>query len=160
MTIAVGGGMSVVHPLPPEGVDLRAELRAHQRSRVEQALVRAAEDPALAAKLLRITPLELAGLREGMGEAAPPPPPPSPPRPPAQAAARARRVAPPSDEMPRVERGVEVISRAAIRRLEAEGRTPKQIAGRLGVNLFVVEKVLREAELAKCGPRRGPGGKP
>lgn len=65
-----------------------------------------------------------------------------------------RRVptAPPGpDELPIIVGGREVISRGAIRRLTAEGRTPRQIACRLGVNVYVIEKVLRaEAEIAKC----------
>lgn len=141
--IAAGANISVVHPLPPDGVDLRAELAAHQRSRIEQALARAAGDLSVAAQLLRVTPLELSRLHPAQGGTAAP------------AAANdvkpypvTRQPARPSreeraSELSRIERGVELISAAAIRRLSAEGRTPQQIADRLGCNHFTVEKVLR-----------------
>lgn len=137
--MSAAGGMACA--LPPDGLDLRAELAAHQHSLVEQALARAGGDLQAAAKLLRITPLELTRLHAGAA-LAPYPVARQPLRRPEE-----ERVA----EIARIDRGVELISRAAIRRLHAEGRTPGQIAKRLGVNPFVIEKVLRaEAELAKC----------
>jgi hypothetical protein len=142
------GGMSIEHPLPADGVDLRHELAEHQRSRVEQALARAKGDTALAAKLLRVTPLDLVRMQAGHISAAGAK---------SSAPGKERREPLSVSDLPRIERGLEVISRAAIRRLHAEGRTPAQIAARLGVNHFVIEKVLRaEAELAKCGPAPEP----
>lgn len=123
--------MAIVHPLPPDGVDLRAELAEHQRSRVEQALAHAQGDLDGAAKLLRLTPLELVRLQAGHIAV-------SRVRPAPVKVATVKH-----DEIPRIERGVEFISAAAIRRLRAEGRSPHQIANRLGCNPFVVEKVLR-----------------
>lgn len=129
--IAVGGGMAVVHPLPPEGVDLRAELVAHQRSRVDQALARAKGDTALAARLLRVAPLDLVRMQAGHVAVA------------SAKQAPEKKAGIAFDDIPRIERGVEMISVAAIKRLRAEGRSPQQIANRLGCNHFVVEKVLR-----------------
>jgi DNA-binding CsgD family transcriptional regulator len=129
--IATGGGMAVVHPLPPGGVDLRAELAEHQRCRIEQALARTQGDTALAAKLLRMAPLDLVRLQAGHIAVA------------SAKSTAAKRATVKLDDIPRIERGVEMISAAAIRRLRAEGRSPQQIAGRLGCNPFVVEKVLR-----------------
>jgi hypothetical protein len=136
-------GQTAACALPPDGLDLRAELAAHQRALVEQALAQAGGDLGLAAKLLRVTPLELTRLNAGASALTPYP--------------VAKQTRSPKEErdadMSRIDRGVELISRAAIRRLHAEGRTPRQIAQRLGVNPFVIEKVLRaEAELAKCAP--------
>jgi hypothetical protein len=139
--IEVGGGVAVIHPLPAEGIDLRAELAGHIRSRIEQALERAQGNHARAAKLLQLTQLDF--LR--MLNSATPPLVGSRPEP------RESPVAP--AEFSRIERGREVISRAAIRRLDAAGFTARQIAGRFAVNELFVEEVLRaEAELAKCGP--------
>jgi RNA polymerase sigma factor for flagellar operon FliA len=135
--------------LPEEGVDLRAELVAYQSELVAQALARSGGNRAAAARLLRVSPLELtrmeAKARRPCIGALPALPAPS------------TRV--PAADMPQIRGGLEVISRAAIRRMTAEGLTPGQIASRLGVNPYVVEKVQRaEAELAKCGPvpPRGP----
>ena len=140
--------------LPPEGVDLRATLAAHQCSLVEQALARSEGDLQAAAKLLRVSPLELTRLHAALRA----------PSPDARGrtgsrvnGSRARAVSPVvEDEIPRVERGLERISGAAIRRLAVDGFTEKQIASRLGVNPYVVEKVLRmqaeQTELRKCGP--------
>jgi hypothetical protein len=54
------------------------------------------------------------------------------------------------------------ITRSVIRRLDAEGDTPRQIAKKLGVAQYFIEKVLRgEAELlSKCGEREPPQGEP
>lgn len=119
--------MSGAHALPPEGVDLNAEVASLQRRRIEQALERSNDDAPRAARLLRLSLAELERLRS----LAP--------------------GAPGRGEVSRVEGGVELVSRAAIRRLCAEGFTPKQIARRFGVHEFFVEKVMRgDAELAKC----------
>lgn len=127
--------MAVGHPLPPEGVDLRAELADHQRSRVEQALARAQGDLNAAAKLLRVTALDVARMQAGHIAAA------------GAKQAQKRGPAQPTEvklgEISRIERGVEVISAAVIRRLHAEGRSSVQIARRLGCNHMTVEKVLR-----------------
>ena len=53
------------------------------------------------------------------------------------------------DRLPRIDRGVELITAAAIRRLSADGLTERQIASRLGCNPFAVEKVLRETTEAE-----------
>ena len=51
------------------------------------------------------------------------------------------------------------ISRDEIRRLSAEGDTPRQIATKLGVAQYFIEKVLRgEAEL--LSKRKPPKGEP
>jgi len=157
----MGGGLSVEHPLPPNGVDLRAEVAAHQRSRVEQAMTRAGGDPGEAARLLRVSALELARLQAGPVRST------SAERAAAGTGRTGSRVngsrqtgatppPPPDDKVGRIERGVEVISSAAIRRLATDGFTERQIANRLGCNPFVVEKVLRmqaeRSELRKCGP--------
>jgi hypothetical protein len=163
--------LSVVHPLPGEGVDLRAEVAAHQRSRVEQAMTRAGGDLGEAAKLLRVTPLELARLVPGAAPAAASGSPaastkPAAPSRPSRSSlgprpsltttlTRAERDA----LIPRIEGGIERISAAVIRRLAAEGMSEQRIASRLGCNPHVIEKVLRmQAENAnaigeprKCG---------
>lgn len=121
--------------LGPEGVDLRAELDALQSARVSQALEQTGGDLSRAAKLLRMSRLDLLRLEARL------------------AAARAPGAAPPRFEpplvdasaIPRIESGVEFVSAAAIRRLDAEGYTERQIAGHLGCNAYLVEKVLREA---------------
>jgi hypothetical protein len=60
-------------------------------------------------------------------------------------------------DLGRIDGGVMKITRTVIRRLNAEGLTPRQIGSQLGVNAYFVEKVLRaEAELAKCGSKREP----
>lgn len=126
--------------LPPDGIDLRAELVAHQRWRVEQAINRAG-NLAGAARLLRVSQLELLRMqRGGLLPIVPPTP--------------NRRVPTGESELTRIEAGVEIVSRATIRRLHGEGYSPRQIATRLGLRSpYFVEKVLRaEAELAKCGP--------
>jgi hypothetical protein len=154
--------MSVEHPLPFEGVDLRAELAAHQRSRVEQALARTKGNLAEAARLLRMTPLELARL-QAAARALPPIPRPvtstTASRRPGRPLQAVRRVSVATVEAvagaSRIDRGVEVISGPAIRRFAADGLNERQIAKRLGCNPFVVEKVLRmqaeKGELRKCG---------
>lgn len=155
--------MNAVRVLPPEGTDLRAELVELQAALVEQAMQRAGGDRSAAAKLLRITPLELVRMQANpaalarqlgpvMKQSNEAPPRSRPVGVPAAAVALA-----PGD-LPRCEQGVERISRAVIRRLDAEGLTPRQIANKLSVNPFVVEKVLRmEAEaMRKCGPRPAP----
>ena len=161
--------------LPEEGIDLLLAIRQYQRSFVAQALHRAHGNRDAAAKLLRVTPLDLARLEAGARVSVRPPGPimkqphetpdesvtpvspvcvgalpslPHRPHPPLQPPQR--RV--PVEDMPRLDQGIERISRAVIRRLDADGLTPRQIASRLGVNAYVIEKVLRaEAELRKCG---------
>ena len=141
-----GVAVAIALDLPPEGVDLRAELAAHTRVRVNQALGRARDDLTAAARLLRVSPLELSRLSAGAqlvlaAPAAPPAPAPAP-------------VAP--TEFSRIEGGREILSRAAIRRLAAQRFTARQIADRFGVNEYFVEKILRaEGELAKCDSREG-----
>ena len=136
--IAMGGGMTVSHPLPAEGIDLRAELAEHQRSRIAQALVRAEGDSTAAAKLLRLTPLELVRMQAGHIAVAAT-------RQGVQTQSKRTLVGLGVErgDIPRIERGVEMISVAVIKRLRAEGLEPEQIARRLGCNHFVVEKVLR-----------------
>lgn len=122
--------------LPPDGVDLRAELDALQSARVSQALERSGGDMARAAKLLRMTRLDLLRLeqrlsgRDEVGRARPrfePPP-----------------LGPTAALIPRIQDGVEFVSAAAVRRLAEDGLTERQIASRVGCNAFIVEKILRE----------------
>jgi hypothetical protein len=128
--------------LPPDGVDLRAELAAHQRRRLEQALAMAQGDAFLAAKLLRVSPLDIARMRSGTSVVA-------------WQRSRPARANQATDDLPRIEGGREVMSRAGIKRLAGEGYNARQIADRFGVvNEYAIEKILRaEAELAKCGDR-------
>lgn len=159
--------------LPEDGLDLRHELLTCQGHLLEQALRRTDGDRVKAAKLLRTDPLSLERLRRFLAPApapivfAPPSPAaatsaseaptrtdlalPRPHRPPPKFAK-----AEPAD-LGRIDGGVMKITRAVIRRLNAEGLTPRQIGSQLGVNGYFVEKVLRcEAELAKCGAKREP----
>lgn len=120
--------------LPPDGVDLRAELDALQSARVSQALAQAGGDLGAAARLLRMSRLDLMRLEARLSE---------PPRSPG--GRRRREPRPPeTTAFPRIERGVEFVSAAAIRRLSVDGLTERQIARKLGCNPFIVEKVLRE----------------
>lgn len=121
--------------LPPDGIDLRAELDALQSARVGQALAQAGGDVGRAAQLLRMSRLELMRL-EARLSATPGP----------VGRRRFEPLAPPAapSVFPRIDRGVELISAAVIRGLSAEGHTERQIARRLGCNVFIVEKALRE----------------
>lgn len=145
MSEAHGLAVAPGEDLPPAGVDLRAEIAEHQSWRVEQAINRAGGNIAVAARLLRVSQLEFMRLQRGAPLRMP------------QATSLPRVPTDPC-EIARIEGGVEVISRAAIRRLAAEGYAPRQIATRLGLRSpYFVEKVLRaEAELAKCGPLPEP----
>jgi hypothetical protein len=140
--------------LPPDGVDLRAVLADQQCSLVEQALARSEGDLQAAAKLLRLSPLELTRLHAGLRA----PSPDTRGRTGSRVnGSRVRAVSPVvEDEIPRIERGREIISAGAIRRLARDGFSEKQIASRLGCNYYVIEKVLRmqreSTELRKCGP--------
>jgi hypothetical protein len=113
--------------LPPDGIDLRAELVALQRTRVRQALEQSRGDLAGAARLLGMSPLDLARLAARLDGDAP-------------------RSPPPVDEppVPRIAGGVEFVSAAAIRRYAADGYSEREIYKRLGCNPYLVEKVLRE----------------
>lgn len=128
---------SVLGELPSEGIDLRAELAELESARVRQALAQSGGNLTAAARLLRMSRGELLRLgarlmceRAGVAGALPP------------EAREAREVAR-DNGASRIAGGVELVSAAAIRRLAAEGWSEKRIAGRLGVNAFVVEKVLR-----------------
>lgn len=123
---------AVAYELPPDGVDLRAELAEHQRALVEQALDRAGGNHARAAHLLGLRPLELYRLAGGRLELV-----------------DGMAPAPAKGAPPKLE-----ISRTSIRAMAADGWTPREIAVALSINQFAVEKILRaEAEqLAKCGP--------
>jgi hypothetical protein len=172
--------------LPDEGLDLRHELLSCQSQLLEQALRRTDGDRVQAAKLLRTDPLSLERLRRFLAPVPPPivyapagpaaaatsAPPASEaptrtdltrPRPYRERPYRDCRVpAPPPikldpTDLGRIDGGVMKITRTVIRRLNAEGLTPRQIGSQLGVNAYFVEKVLRcEAELAKCGSKREP----
>jgi hypothetical protein len=115
--------------LPPEGVDLRAELVDLQSARVRQALEQSGGDLARAARLLRMSRLDLMRLEARIADGTGAPPAPDPIDP-----GNAARIA----------GGVEFISAAAIRRYAVEGLDERAIASRLGCNVFIVEKVLRE----------------
>jgi hypothetical protein len=147
------------HTLPEEGLDLRQELLACQTHLLAQALSRTDGDRVRAAKLLRTDPLSLERLRRFLSPA----PVPASEAPTRTDLTRPRpyRAPPPlkagAGELGRIDGGVMKITRAVIRRLNAEGLTPRQIGSQLGVNAYFVEKVLRcEAELAKCGAKREP----
>jgi hypothetical protein len=118
--------------LPPDGIDLRAELDALQSARVSQALAQSSGDLAQAARLLRMSRLELLRLEERLAGRAP------------EAFGRRREPEPDVTPIPRIEGGLEIVSAAAIRRLAADGFTERQIGARLGCNPYIVEKVLRE----------------
>jgi hypothetical protein len=159
--------------LPEDGLDLRHELLTCQDHLLEQALRRTGGDRPQAAKLLRTDPLSLERLRKFLSpalaaDAKPPPVTAASEAPTRTDLTRPRPYrdcrqppAPPvkldAGELGRIDQGVHLITRKVIRRLDAEGLTPRQIGTKLGVNAYFVEKVLRcEAELAKCGPKRVP----
>lgn len=129
--------------LPPDGIDLRAELVALQSARIRQALDLAGGDYGRAARLLRMSRLDLARLEtrlesEGAGVA--------------HVTCGASNCAGPHLEprdIPRIANGVEMISAKAIRTYAAEGLGERAIARRLGCNVYVVEKVLREQSEAE-----------
>lgn len=122
--------------LPPDGVDLRAELNALRAARVRQALEQSSGDLSQAARLLRMSRLDLMRL-EALDGAEPAPPP----------RGRRRQAAAPSPlgvaSVGRIAAGVELISAAAIRRLAADGLDARKIAARVGCNHYLVERVLR-----------------
>lgn len=107
--------------LPPDGVDLRAEIVALQTARVRQALERSGGDAGRAARLLRLTRSDLSRIRERV--------------------APARPDADPS-EIERISGGLALVSATVIRRFAAEGLSERQIAKRLGCNVFLVERCL------------------
>lgn len=110
--------------LPHDGVDLRAEIDALQRARVRQALERARGNLGEAARLLRVTRSDLSRMQERIA-----------------GAKRARPGVDP-ESIPRIAGGLELVSAAVIRRYAAEGLSERQIAKRLGVNVFLVERCL------------------
>lgn len=112
--------------LPPDGIDLSAELVALQRTRVRQALEQSRGDLTGAARLLGMSPLDLARLAARLAEPGDSPPPVDEP------------------PVPRIAGGVEFVSAAAIRRYAADGYSEREIRKRLGCNPYLVEKVLRE----------------
>jgi hypothetical protein len=117
--------------LPPDGVDLRAELAAHGTARVRQALSQAGGDYGGAARLLRMSRNELVHFEARLAGGDPNGP--------------DRHVGvPDSTNVGRIAGGVEFISAAAIKRLHTDGYDEKAISRRLGCNPFLVEKVLRE----------------
>jgi len=122
--------------LPPDGIDLRAELAALSGARVRQALDQAAGDYGQAARLLRMSRHELLRLEARLADGEP-------------NAAERRVGALDPHTIPRIAGGVEFISAAAIRRYAAEGHDEKAIASLLGCNLFLVEKVLRAQTAAE-----------
>lgn len=122
--------------MPPDGVDLRAELDALQSARVSQALEASKGDLTQAAKLLRMSRLDLLRLEQRLADARGP-----------RGRKRPPRFEPPpieQTEIPHVRNGVEYVSAAAIRRLATEGKSEKEITRLLGCNPYAVEKVLRE----------------
>lgn len=122
--------------LPADGVDLRAELFELQRARVSQALARAAGDLGFAARLLRMTRLDLVRLESRLAAAMPSGDAPRR-RPEPELAVRPENVN-------RIADGIEYVSAAAIKRLRAEGKSERAIATALGCNPYIVERVLRE----------------
>lgn len=129
--------------LPPEGIDLCAELAELGSARVRQALEQSGGDYRRAAKLLRMHRGELVRLESRLaGQASSAP----------LDRTTLAIIRPPSpgddvvsaDNVSRVAGGIERISAAAIRRLAAEGLDERSIAKRIGCNHFLVERVLRE----------------
>lgn len=121
--------------LPPNGIDLRAELDALQSARVSQALAQSGGDIGRAARLLRMSRHDLVQLEVRLGRGGP------------SASSGGGREEPQLDaSLPRIERGVEFVSAAVIRGLHAEGKglSQRKIAERLGCNPYLVEKVLRK----------------
>lgn len=102
--------------IPPNGIDLRAELAELVRARVAQARAASKGDDERAATLLRVEPGDLARLE---GEVDP------------------RRRARPA---------ACAVSLVAIKRLAAEGLDVGSIGRRLGCNRHLVERALRVAE--------------
>ena len=146
--------------LPEEGLDLLQELRDCQNHWVAQALHRTKGDRAGAAELLGVNVLTLDWLQGVLapirrGRAVPPTP--------ASEAPTLRDLPKHSErskvdpeEMGRIDNGVHKVSRAVIRRLDAQGLTAKEIGRALGVNFLFVEKVLRSEDIRNCGPKREP----
>lgn len=123
--------------LPPDGIDLRAELVALQSARLRQALDQAGGDYAAAARLLRMSRLDLARLESRLaGEA------------------HAITAEPSLDDLdasriPRISGAVEFFSARVIKQYAAEGVGERAIASRLGCNPYLVERVLREQTQAE-----------
>jgi DNA-binding CsgD family transcriptional regulator len=128
-------GRQICGVLPPDGVDLRAELAEIETARVRQALDRTRGDITAAARLLRMTRLDLIRLESRTRTIEPSVPPPAAPAP--------VFPAPTTTPGTRLSGGVFVISAAAVLQLAAEGLDEKQIARRLECNVYLVEKVLR-----------------
>lgn len=121
--------------LPPDGIDLRAELVALQSARLRQALDQAGGDYTGAARLLRMSRLDLARLE-------------------ARLAGEAHNAEPSLDDLdasriPRIAGAVEFFSAKVIKQYAAEGKGEKTIASLLGCNVFLVERVLREQTQAE-----------
>lgn len=125
--------------LPEGGIDLRAELVTLQRARVRQALEKTSGDLAGAARLLRMTRTELVRLESRLTEGDPTLPATRPPGEPELDVRIASRIV----------GGIEVVSAAVIRRLDAEGLDASEIVRRVGCNPFIVERVLREQKRAE-----------
>jgi hypothetical protein len=118
--------------LPPNGIDLRAELEALESARVSQAMAQSGGDVGRAARLLRMSRRDLLLLEARLAAVKPP------------GAFGGRPEAElDATNISRFEGGVEIIQAAGIRRLAADGLTQRQITARLGCNPFLVEKVLR-----------------
>jgi DNA-binding CsgD family transcriptional regulator len=117
--------------LPPNGIDLRAELDALRSARVSQAMAQSGGDVGRAARLLRMSRRDLLLLEARLARGGP--------------SASSEGAEPKLDaSLPRIERGVEFVSAAVIRGLHADGLTQRRIAERLGCNPYLVEKVLRK----------------
>jgi DNA-directed RNA polymerase specialized sigma24 family protein len=120
--------------LPRDGIDLRAELEALKCARVRQALERTGGDLAAAARLLRMSRVDLLRLEARIEANGAP-----------EASAGRRRKATESEpiDVARIAGGVEFVSARAIVRLARDGMPEKQIARRMGCNPYLVERVLR-----------------
>jgi hypothetical protein len=152
--------MDAHHQLPEEGLDLRQQLLACYDQLFGQALLRTNGDRPEAARLLGSNLVWLARIQRILLQ----PDLQSSPTPASEAPTLLDlpRLKGPSkvdpEELGRLDQGVVKITRSVIRRLAAEGDTPRQIANKLGVNTYFIEKVLRgEAELlSKCDEHQGP----
>lgn len=120
--------------LPEEGLCLRDALFTYQSLLIQQAFERTGGHQPSAIRLLRTSARELERLRRVLA-----PPTPAP------------------DQAP-IDEGRLVISSEVIARLDQEGFTPQQIALKLRVNPFFIERVLRmmPAPVAKCRSKRDP----
>jgi len=124
-------GGAVTSTLPEEGVDLRAELARYQQWMVDQALIRANGNEDEAAKLLGLEPSSFTAMLQPASTT--------------RAASPPEAVAPSSGD-------------SRIATLRTLGYSAKRVAGKLGVNYWVIEREYRRlAALEASQARREVG---